>query len=177
MSRASAVGAPVIEAADLDAPDVRALVAEHWQAMADASPGESMHGLDIDALRDPSIRVRSARIDGELAGIAALVDLGAGHAELKSMRTARGHGRRGVAGRLLDRLLAEAHAAGFARVSLETGTEPYYDAARAFYQRHGFVECAPFADYQPDPASVFMTRTLPGHAAPHECNTPASPAE
>lgn len=177
MSHASAAGAPVIEAADLDAPDVRALVAEHWQAMADASPGESMHGLDSAALRDPAIRVRSARINGELAGIAALVDLGAGHAELKSMRTASGHGRRGVASRLLQRLLAEARASGFERVSLETGTEPYYDAARAFYRRHGFVECAPFADYQPDPASVFMTRALHNDAAPNECNKQPFAAE
>ncbi|MES1936421.1 GNAT family N-acetyltransferase [Salinisphaera hydrothermalis] len=177
MSRASAVGELVIEAADLDAPDIRALVAEHWQAMADASPGESMHGLDIAALRDPAIRVRSARINGELAGIAALVDLGAGHAELKSMRTARGYGRRGVAGRLLNSLLAEARAAGFARVSLETGTESYYDAARAFYRRHGFIECAPFADYQPDPASIFMTRALHDDGAPNECNQQPSAAE
>ncbi|MGB7754686.1 MAG: GNAT family N-acetyltransferase [Salinisphaera sp.] len=127
------------------------------------------HGLDIDALRQPAIRVRCALIDGKLAGIAALVDLGAGHAELKSMRTAAGHGRRGVASRLLDRLLAEARTAGFDRVSLETGTEPYYAAARAFYRRHGFAECTPFAAYQLDPASVFLTRSLHDDTAPNEC--------
>lgn len=161
---------PIIEAADLDAEDVRALIAAHWQAMATASPGESMHGLDADDLRDPTIRVRAARIDGELAGIAALVDLGEQHGELKSMRTAEGHGRRGVASRLLDHLVAEAWAAGFTRLSLETGTEDYYAPARNFYHRHGFIECPPFGTYGPDPGSLFMTRNLDDDPAPSECN-------
>lgn len=162
-------GEPVIAQADLDADDVRALIAAHWHAMAAASPGESMHGLDADDLRDPTIRVRAARIDGELAGIAALVDLGAGHGEIKSMRTAEGHARRGVASRLLDQLVAEARAAGFTRLSLETGTEDYYAPARRFYHRHGFIECPPFGAYEPDPASVFMTRALHDDAAARAC--------
>ena len=46
------------------------------------------------------------------------------------------------------------------RLSLETGSWPYFEAARAFYRRHGFVECPPFGDYNPDPNSVFMTLEL-----------------
>jgi putative acetyltransferase len=44
-----------------------------------------------------------------------------------------------------------------ARVSLETGSWPFFGPARALYARHGFVECAPFGDYRPDRNSVFMT--------------------
>jgi putative acetyltransferase len=46
------------------------------------------------------------------------------------------------------------------RVSLETGSWPYFDPARALYTRHGFVECAPFGDYRLDPNSTFMTLAL-----------------
>ena len=31
---------------------------------------------------------------------------------------------------------------------------------RALNRRHGFVECAPFGDYRPDPNSIFLTRDL-----------------
>ena len=40
--------------------------------MHDTSPPESVHALDIDGLRHPSITFWSAWIDGELAGIGAL---------------------------------------------------------------------------------------------------------
>ena len=46
------------------------------------------------------------------------------------------------------------------RLSLETGSWPYFLPARALYARHGFVECGPFGDYREDPNSVFLTRTL-----------------
>jgi putative acetyltransferase len=47
-----------------------------------------------------------------------------------------------------------------ARLSLGTGSWPYFAPARALYARHGFVECAPFGDYREDPNSVFMTLEL-----------------
>jgi len=37
-------------------------------------------------------------------------------------------------------------------------------AARKLYEKFGFTYCEPFADYRPDPLSVFLTRTLPGPA-------------
>ena len=41
-----------------------------------------------------------------------------------------------------------------------TGTEDYFAPARRLYARHGFTECAPFADYVLDPNSVFMELRL-----------------
>lgn len=46
------------------------------------------------------------------------------------------------------------------RVSLETGTQPGFAAARALYAAEGFVECGPFGAYAPSAHSAFMTRTL-----------------
>ena len=76
------------------------------------------------------------------------------------MRTATHRTRQGVASRLVTHVLEEARAAGFTRVSLETGADDFFAPARALYARHGFEFCEPFADYRPDPLSVFMTREL-----------------
>jgi putative acetyltransferase len=46
------------------------------------------------------------------------------------------------------------------RLSLETGSWDYFRPARALYRKHGFVECAPFGGYLPDPNSVFMSLDL-----------------
>ena len=39
-------------------------------------------------------------------------------------------------------------------------TPPELAPARAFYLRHGFEPCGPFAEYTDDPNSVFMTKKL-----------------
>ena len=61
---------------------------------------------------------------------------------------------------MLDHLVAEAKAAGFTRLSLETGAQAAFQPARSLYARAGFVECPPFQGYVLDPNSVFMTRPL-----------------
>jgi putative acetyltransferase len=61
---------------------------------------------------------------------------------------------------MLDHLIAEARAAGFARVSLETGTQEMFRPAQMLYERAGFICCPPFEGYVEDPNSVFMTRAL-----------------
>jgi putative acetyltransferase len=76
------------------------------------------------------------------------------------MRTATHRTRQGVASRLVAHVLDEARGLGFTRMSLETGSEEFFAPARALYARHGFDYCEPFADYRPDPLSVFMTREL-----------------
>jgi putative acetyltransferase len=49
---------------------------------------------------------------------------------------------------------------GFVRLSLETGAAEFFLPARRLYEKFGFGYCEPFADYRPDPYSVFMTRLL-----------------
>lgn len=76
------------------------------------------------------------------------------------MRTADAFLRRGVAARMLDHIIEEARAGGLERLSLETGSGAAFEPALALYRRHGFTDCAPFADYRPDPFSRFMTRAI-----------------
>jgi putative acetyltransferase len=61
---------------------------------------------------------------------------------------------------MLAHLVSAAQAEGVKRLSLETGSQTSFTAARVLYQKAGFTECPPFGDYVRDPMSVFMTRTL-----------------
>jgi putative acetyltransferase len=150
-----------IRSDDLRGPQVARLLQEHLDDMHRHSPPESVHALDLDALRRPEITFWVACEDEELLGCGALKQLSAEHGEIKSMRTANAHRGRGIAARLLGHILAEARRRGYRRLSLETGTPAAFDPARRLYARHGFVECGPFGDYVADPFSTFMTLELP----------------
>lgn len=145
---------------DLTGPAVVALLEQHLAEMGSQSPACSVHALDVAALRGDDVTFWSAWSGDELAGCAALKRLDATHVEIKSMRTADAFRRQGVGPVVLQHLLREARARGYARMSLETGSNPPFAAARRLYARHGFVECAPFADYVLDPWSTFMTLEL-----------------
>lgn len=139
-------------------PDVSELLCEHLEAMRSISDPKSKHALDIDGLSIPQITFWTARDADELLGCGALLELNEFHAEIKSMRTAQGHLRKGVASKLLEHILEVARSRGYARLSLETGAQSEFAPARALYARFGFEVCEPFSDYLLDPSSVFMTR-------------------
>ena len=150
----------IIEQGGLDAPAVRSLLEEHLDDMAAVSPPESRHALSLDGLRHPSITFYSAWVREALAGCGALKELNPSHGEIKSMRTAHAFRRRGVAAHLLLLLLDTARQRGYGRISLETGSQPEFEPARALYRAHGFRECQAFGEYVPDPNSTFMTLEL-----------------
>jgi putative acetyltransferase len=145
---------------DLSGPEIAEFLTEHLREMRSITPLESKHALDLDGLRRPEVTFWSVLDGPELVGCGALKQLGAGHAELKSMRTSTRRKRSGVASLLLTHILAEARAQGCTRLSLETGSADFFGPARALYGKFGFEECGPFADYRPDPHSTFMTRRL-----------------
>jgi putative acetyltransferase len=124
------------------------------------SPPESLHALDLAGLKRPEMTFWSVWQDGELLGCGALKELDARHGEIKSMRTAAAHLRKGVARRLMVHLIDEARRRSYERLSLETGSMAAFAAARNLYASFGFQECGPFGEYVLDPYSVFMTREL-----------------
>ena len=132
--------------ADLDDPELLALLRTHVRlARAQTAPG-SAHALDEAALRSADIEVWAIR-DGEvLVGVGALQRLSRDHGEIKSMHTLQNARRRGAGSAMLLHLIGAARERGMARLSLETGAWDYFLPARAFYRRHGFIECGPFAD-------------------------------
>ena len=145
---------------DLTGPAIAELLREHLANMAENSPPESVHALNIEQLRQPDITFWSVWTDGELLGCGALKELSARHGEIKSMRTVSRHRRKGVAARLLEHILEEAKKRSYTRVSLETGSMEAFAPAHRLYASFGFRHCGPFADYIEDPNSLFMTKEL-----------------
>ncbi len=144
----------------LDAPDVIALLGEHLQGMASHSPPESIHALDVEGLKAADITFWTLRDGNGLLGCIALKQLDDKHGEIKSMRTAKRHLRKGVGAALLIHVIDEAKRRSYDWLNLETGSGPGFEAAHALYRKFGFVECGPFADYREDPFSRFMTLEL-----------------
>ena len=144
----------------LDGAEVRELLAEHLRSMHELSPPESVHALDLAALRKPDITFWTVWSDGQLLGCGALKELTAGHGEIKSMRTVSAHRRKGVGRAMLEHIIAEARRRSYRRLSLETGSQPAFEPARRLYESFGFDYCPPFNGYAEDPNSVFLTRTI-----------------
>jgi len=145
---------------DLSGTKVIDLLIEHRRSMFEHSPPESVHALDINELRDDNITFWSAWDGDCLMGCGALKLLDATQGEVKAMRTATEHLRKGVAMQILEHIVNAAHLRGLKRVSLETGTAPEFEAARRLYEKFGFEYCGPFGDYVEDPNSVFLTLEL-----------------
>jgi putative acetyltransferase len=146
---------------DLSSPQIAQFLDEHVQDMRSITPSpESKHALDLDDLRKPEITFWSVMDGAALVGCGAIKRLDASHAEMKSMRTAPARRREGIASMLLEYIITEATRMGFTRLSLETGSYELFRPARKLYEKFGFEYCEPFADYQDDPNSVFMTRQL-----------------
>ena len=145
---------------DLSGPEVADLLAEHLREMHVHSPPESVHALDLDALRKPEITFWSIWSGEKLAGCGALKELGVNHGEIKSMRTSHEFRGKGAGKLILRHILDEAQKRGYRRLSLETGSMVAFAPAYSLYTRFGFKECGPFADYIEDPNSLFMTKEL-----------------
>ncbi|MFO1498200.1 MAG: GNAT family N-acetyltransferase [Verrucomicrobiota bacterium] len=145
---------------DLSGHAVTDLLAEHLRCMAAVSPPESRHALNLDGLRQPAVTFWSVWQERELVGCGALKELDSGHGEVKSMRTAAAHLRKGVGSFMLRHIILEAKRRGYRRLSLETGSMPYFAPAHALYRKFEFEACAPFADYRHDSNSLFMTKEL-----------------
>jgi putative acetyltransferase len=140
--------------------DVRQLLTEHLADMFATSPPDSVHALDPSALSNESVTFWTAREEGVLLGCGALKELDARQGEIKSMRTTSRARGRGVATLVLTRIVDVASQRHYERVCLETGTQQFFAPARRLYIRNGFTVCEPFADYLPDPNSVFMSLKL-----------------
>ena len=150
---------------DLRGPEIIGLLKEHLHNMTLHSPPESIHALDLPALRQPDITFWTVWQDSELMGCGAIKELDSRHGEIKSMRTASPHLRKGVAARLMRHILDEAGRRAYDRLSLETGSMEAFAPARKLYARFGFTPCGPFASYVEDPYSVFMNLDLRTNAA------------
>lgn len=145
---------------DLSGVEVQALLRRHLDTMAASSPPESRHALDLSGLQSPDVTFWSVWDGDRLVGFGGLKELDPQHGEIKSMHTAKAARGQGIAARILEHITNEAVSRGYRRLSLETGSMTAFAPAHALYQKAGFTDCPPFANYHPDPNSLFMTREL-----------------
>ena len=150
----------LIKIDDLSSAEVAQILTEHLQDMYAVSPPESVHALDLNKLRQPNITFWPVWDGNQLAGCGAVKEFAAGHAEIKSMRTANAYRGKGVAVKLMEHILNVAGERQYHRLSLETGTQEFFLPARKLYERFGFEYCGPFGDYKEDPYSAFMTKAI-----------------
>lgn len=144
----------------LETPQVIELLEAHMAGMLANSPRDSCHFLDLSGLKRADVTFWTAWDGDALLGCGALKQLDPTHGEVKSMRTAPEHLRRGTGAALVSHILKAARERGYRRLSLETGSGPAFEPALALYRQFGFTECPPFGEYKPDPFSRFLTRVL-----------------
>jgi putative acetyltransferase len=142
--------------------DVRTLISELDRTLSAEYSPEQRHGLALDAIFQPHIRLFLARLNGTAVGCGG-VALFADFAEVKRMYVRDSARGRGVAQALLTRIESAAREAGLCLLRLEAGERQ--PAALKFYARAGFQLCAAFGDYAAMPPqaiaiSVFMEKRL-----------------
>lgn len=146
---------------EIEAPrgsEIAELIQERLAHSYAHSPPESVHALPLAALDRPEITFWTARRDGRLIGCAALLRHADGSGEVKSMFLRPAARGAGISKKLLAVVEAKAKELALSRLDLETGTDSH--AARGLYESAGYRLCAPFAQYRPDPNSVFMTKDI-----------------
>ena len=151
---------PVIARESPLGPDLALLMARHTADMHADTPPESNHMMDAGQLAVPSVAFYVMRLDDNPVAMGAFKSYAPGQAEIKSMHVLAEYRGQGLSRLMLDHLVAEAVSAGVTRLSLETGAQDMFLAARRLYLKADFTACRPFADYRLDPNSVYMTRTL-----------------
>ena len=141
---------------DLSSAATQELLRLHLEGMHTNSPPGHVFALDLSGLKAADVTVWSAWAGQEILGIGALKQLGPETGEVKSMRTHPDHLLKGVAAALLERIVADARARGFKRLSLETGSGPMFEPALALYRKRGFVDGEPFGDYRRSDFNQFL---------------------
>ncbi|TFD64433.1 GNAT family N-acetyltransferase [Cryobacterium ruanii] len=145
--------------------DVEALLAAGTVFAHSLYPEENSFLLSTDELEGSGVFVYVARDEGGTAcGMAALVPLDSdatppvSTAELKRLFVHADARGRGVAGRLLDRIEADAAGRGIRSLALETG--PLQHAAMALYRGRGYEQVELFGQYVGEEFSVCFAKSL-----------------
>ena len=142
---------------NFDNPEVNELLRKHFIELRSVSPAGSTHVLDIDGLKNPSIKFWSLWENEKLMGCGALKFLNENHGEFKSIRVADQYRGKGYGQKIITHLIAEAKELKIKKISIETGSGEFFKSARSLFKNFGFKKCEPFAHYKTDPNSCYMT--------------------
>ena len=140
--------------------EVNDLLKKHFIELRSVSPAGSTHVLDINGLKDPSIKFWSLWENNKLIGCGALKFLEKGHGEFKSIRVADEFRKKGIGERIINHLIEEAKKLEISKLSIETGAGEFFAPARKLFNKFGFKKSEPFAHYKVDPNSCYFTLDL-----------------
>ena len=140
--------------------EVNDLLKKHFIELRSVSPAGSTHVLDIDGLKDPSIKFWSLWEKDKLIGCGALKFLEKDHGEFKSIRVADKFRKKGIGERIINHLIGEAKKLEISKLSIETGAGEFFAPARKLFNKFGFKKSEPFAHYKIDPNSCYFTLDL-----------------
>ena len=137
-------------------PKVDELLKKHFIELRSVSPAGSTHVLDVDGLKEPSIKFWSLWEKNELMGCGALKFLNNEHGEFKSIRVADKFRKQGYGIKVIKHLIEEAKKLNIKKISIETGSGDFFISARKLFNKCGFKTCKPFAHYKEDINSCYM---------------------
>ena len=145
---------------NFDNSEVNDLLKKHFIELRSVSPAGSTHVLDIDGLKDPSIKFWSLWEDNKLVGCGALKFLEKNHGEFKSIRVHDNFRNQGKGIKVINHLIDEAKKLNIKRISIETGAGKFFEPARKLFKKCNFELCEPFAHYKVDVNSLYLSKLI-----------------
>ena len=141
---------------NFDNDQVNELLIKHFTELRSVSPDDSCHVLDIQGLKDSSIKFWSFWDEKDLVGCGALKFIDNYHGEFKSIRVADTFRGKGVGKKIISHLIDQAKKIGIKKLSIETGAGEFFAPARKLFEKFGFKPCKPFDHYKEDPNSCYF---------------------
>tara|TARA_B110001452_G_scaffold194213_1_gene164195 strand:- start:66 stop:530 length:465 start_codon:yes stop_codon:yes gene_type:complete len=136
--------------------EVNEMLIKHFIELKSVSPEGSTHVLDIQGLKDPTIKFWSLWEADQLLGGGALKFLDKEHGEFKSIRINDKFRKKGNGIKVINYLIDQAKKMNIKKLSLETGAGIFFNPARKLFNQCGFKVCEPFSHYKEDVNSVYM---------------------
>ena len=140
--------------------EVNELLNKHFVELRSVSPAGSTHVLDVEGLKDDTIKFWSFWDGNNLIGCGALKFLDKDHGEFKSIRVSDKFRKKGKGKEIFYKLIEESKKLKIKKLSIETGTGIFFESARKLFIKYGFKSCPPFAHYKEDPNSCFYTKNI-----------------
>ena len=145
---------------NFDNSEVNNLLKKHFIELRSVSPSGSTHVLDLEGLKDPTIKFWSLWENEDLIGCGALKFLDNQHGEFKSIRVADKFRKKGFGEKIIFHLIEEAKKLKIKKLSIETGSGNFFKSARELFKKFDFEPCEPFAHYKEDPNSCYYTKNI-----------------
>ena len=135
---------------------VNELLKKHFIELRSVSPVGSTHVLDIDGLKNKTIKFWSIWDNENLIGCGAIKILNKYDGEFKSIRVHDKFREKGFGKKIISILLSKSRDIGLKNIFIETGSGKFFEPARKLFKSCGFRKCDPFGHYKDDPNSCFM---------------------